>query len=114
MIDLYEVSRRLRGELQEYARQVVANAIQFTQFTRSTSSGEHDKVAGYRTEGYGEEPYDYETRRMQHLGFRSRPPANVWALRVASSGGATNNVTAAQHSADGHYNRAQGSGHHGQ
>jgi hypothetical protein len=98
MVDLYEVARQLRAELREYAHQVVANAIQFTQFTRSTSSGEHDKVAGYRTEGYGEQPYDYETRRMQHFGLRSRPPADVWALRVASSGGATNNVTVAEDS----------------
>jgi hypothetical protein len=98
MINVYDIARQLRADLQEYARQVVANAIQFTQFTRSTSSGEHDKVAGYRTEGSGEEPYDYETRRMQHFGFRSRPPADVWALRVASSGGATNNVTVAEDS----------------
>lgn len=98
MVDVFEWVQRLRAELREYARQVVANAIQFTQFTRSTSSGEHDKVAGYRTEGVGEEAYDYEVRRMQHFGFRSRPLKDVWTLRVAATGGPTNNVTVAEDS----------------
>jgi len=98
MSDFFERLHALRAELREYARQVVANAIQFTQVTRSTSSGEHDKVAGYRTEGVGEESYDYEVRRMQHFGFRSRPPKDVWALRVAATGGATNNATVAEDS----------------
>jgi phage gp45-like len=98
MIDIYDRLRELRTELAELARQLVANAIQFTQFTRSTSSGEHDKVAGYRTEGVGEQPYDYEVRRLQHFGFRSCPPSDVWAVRVAATGGATNNVTVAEDS----------------
>jgi phage gp45-like len=98
MIDLYARIRQLGSDLREYARQVVANAIQFTQFTLSTSSGEHDKVAGYRTEGAEEQPYDYEVRRVQHFGFRSRPPADVWAVRLAATGGATNNVTVGEES----------------
>ena len=98
MSDLYEYVARLRDELREVARQLVANAIQFTQLTRSTSSGEHDKVAGYRTEGADETSYDYEVRRLQHFGFRSRPPKDVWVLRVAASNGATNNATIAEDS----------------
>lgn len=98
MIDLYERLRQLGVELRDYARQLVANAIQYTQMTRSTSSGEQDKVAGYRSEGAGEQDYDYEVRRVQHFGFRSRPPANVWAVRLATTGGATNNVTVGEDS----------------
>lgn len=98
MTDVYERLRQLALELREHARQVVANAIQYTQVTRSTSSGEHDKVAGYRSEGAGEEDYDYEVLRVQHFGFRSRPPANVGAVRLATTGGATNNVTVAEDS----------------
>jgi phage gp45-like len=90
--------RQLRGELRELARQLVANAIQFTRFSLSTSSGEGDQVAGHKTEGAGEEEYDYEVRRLQHFGFRSRPPKDVWALRVAASGGATNGATVAEES----------------
>jgi phage gp45-like len=97
-MDLFEHVARLRADLREFARQLVANAIQFTQLTRSTSSGEHDKVAGYRTEGVGETAYDYEVRRLQHFGFRSRPPKDVWVLRVAATGGATNNATVAEDS----------------
>lgn len=98
MIDVYERLRQLGADLREYARQVVANTIQYTQVTRSTSSGEHDKVAGYRSEGAGEEDYDYEVRRVQHFGFRSRPPKDVWAVRLAMTGGATNNVTVGEDS----------------
>lgn len=98
MMDVYERIRQLGSELRDYARQLVANAIQYTHVTRSTSSGEHDKVAGYRTEGTSEREYDYEVRRVQHFGFRSRPPANVWAVRVAVTGGAANNVTVGEDS----------------
>lgn len=94
----FDELNRLRETLREYSRQLVANAIQFTQFTRSTSSGEHDKVAGYRSEGVGEEDYDYEVRRVQHFGFRSRPPKDVWTVRLATTGGATNNVTVGEDS----------------
>ena len=45
-MDIFERIAQLRAELYELARQLVANAIQFTQLTLSTSSGEHDKVAG--------------------------------------------------------------------
>jgi len=118
-MDLYEYVARVRAELRELARQLVANAIQFTALVRSTSSGEHDKVAGYRTEGASEPAYDYEVRRLQHFGFRSRPPKDVWVVRVAASGGPTNNVTVAEDStrfgpsdlADGEvalYNRVSG------
>lgn len=94
----FDELNRLRETLREFSRQLVANAIQFTQFTRSTSSGEHDKVAGYRSEGAGEEDYDYEVRRVQHFGFRSRPPKDVWTVRLATTGGATNNVTVGEDS----------------
>ncbi len=95
---IFDALRQLKAELREFVRQAVANAIQFTQFTLSSSSGERDKVAGHRTEGADEEPYDYEVRRLQHFGFRSRPPKDVWALRVAASGGATNGATVAEDS----------------
>lgn len=90
--------RQLRAELRTYVRQVVANAIQYTQFTLSGASGEHDKVAGHKTEGGDEQPYDYEVRRLQHFGLRSRPPKDVWTLRVAATAGSTNNVTVAEDS----------------
>ena len=95
---MHEVLRLLRAELRELIRQAVANAIQFTHVTASGSSGEHDQVAGHKTEGPGEEAYDYEVRRLQHFGFRSRPPSDVWVLRVAATGGATNGATVAEDS----------------
>ncbi len=55
-------------------------------------------MAGHKTGGAGEEEYDYEVRRLQHFGFRSRPPKDVWTLRVAASGGATNGATVAEDS----------------
>jgi phage gp45-like len=93
-----DVLRLLKAETRDLVRQVVANAIQFSRFTLSSSSGEHDQVAGHHTEGPDEESYDYEVRRLQHFGFRSRPPKDVWALRVAASGGATNGATVAEDS----------------
>jgi phage gp45-like len=90
--------RRLRAEAYLYARQAVANALQYTQFTLSGASGEHDKVAGHKTEGADEQLYDYEVRRLQHFGLRSRPPKDVWTLRVAATAGSTNNVTVAEDS----------------
>jgi phage gp45-like len=93
----YELLRQARAELRELVRQAVANALQFTRFTRTSSSGARDAVAGHPT-GPDEERYDYEVRRLQHFGFRSVPPADTLALRVAACGGATNGVTVAEDS----------------
>jgi len=93
----YELLRQARAEFRDLVRQMIANALQFTRFTRSSSSGARDAVAGHPT-GPDEERYDYEVRRLQHFGFRSVPPADTVALRVAACGGATNGVTVAEDS----------------
>jgi len=93
----YEALRHARTELRELVRQVVANALQFTRFTRTSSSGARDGVAGHPTSS-DEERYDYEVRRLQHFGFRSVPPADTVGFRIAACGGATNGVTVAEDS----------------
>lgn len=85
----------LRQELKEYVRQVVANVIQFTYVTVATATGHGDATEGYNTVS-GEPSSQYQTRRMQHFGFRSVPPAGTAAIRLHSNAGPSNAATVAE------------------
>lgn len=93
----YEDLKRIREELREQIRQARANAAQFTRITKASADGTKDSVHGHRTQGSGEQDYDFFVRRMQHFGFRSVPLAGVWAIRLPAGRGA-NGVTVAEDS----------------
>ncbi|HJU24544.1 MAG TPA: phage baseplate assembly protein [Casimicrobiaceae bacterium] len=89
--------RRMREELRELIRQEAANKIQFTRITKSSDTGQQDSVHGHQIEGSGEVNYDYFVRRFQHYGFRSRPPAGTWAIKI-NAGRSANAVIIAEDS----------------
>lgn len=97
-MDVREMIAQAKEELREEFRERLWNLVQFGPFTLSSSSGDGDKVEGFSNDGAGDKAYDYEVKRMQHFGLRTRPPKDVWAIRIGVGGGATNNVTVAEES----------------
>jgi phage gp45-like len=93
-----EAVAEAKAEMREQFREMIWNLVQFGPVSLSSSSGEDDKVEGLTKDGEDDKAYDYQVKRMQHFGFRSRPPKDVWAIRIGIGGGSTNNATVAEES----------------
>jgi|SRR5579885_474280 len=76
----------VRAMIREALDSALGGLVQITKWAYTTSSGLNDSTDGHRTQP-NEPTYHYPTRRMQHFGYRSRPPDGVDAVRVHSSGG---------------------------
>lgn len=83
----YELIRDLKEWAKGFVRErIAAGLVKYGAYTRSTASGEHDKISGYQTEGSDETPYDFEGRRVFPFGLRSRPPSGTWGVWVGRGG----------------------------
>jgi phage gp45-like len=89
----YDLIRALRAELKDWVRQkLAANLLKYGAYSRSSSSGEHDKISGYLTQGADEQPYDFEGRRVFPFGIRSVPPSGTWGVWLGKGGGSGDGV----------------------
>jgi len=89
-----------RSEIRDLIRQFIFNALEFTKYTLSSKLGDADKVAGHEKADRDDEEYDLDARRMQHFGFRSRPPKGTQCIRISVGGGATNSAIIAEDPGD--------------
>lgn len=96
MKTIQELERSLKEWVRERIRSALMAAIQFSQVERSTATGE-DSSSGYPKD-VGEPSSQYQHRRMQHYGFRSRPPAGVPIIRLHPAGGASQGASIAEDS----------------
>lgn len=82
-----------RQWIKEYVAAKVSAIVRASTVSRSTASGDGDKVDGHITfEDEAPGGYDYTVRRLWPFGIRSRPPVGVDAVVVHAFGGSTNGV----------------------
>ena len=89
----------LAARLQSYEQRIrafisqkVANIVQFAPISLATSNGLEDGLDGRPASQQSQRG----ARRVQHAGFRSRPPTNSQAVAIAVEGGATKLVVVAE------------------
>lgn len=92
-MDIPRLIREQIAALEQRLVQRIANQIQITTVSRSTAKGEEDGAEGWPDSG---KAYQRSTRRMQHFGFRSRPPKNSAAVMLLVGGGNASEVTVAE------------------
>ena len=85
--------RALVAQAKADVMQELRNVIAYSQVTRTTAAGLDD---GDAAAAPTIESYDNSVRRMQHAGFRSRPPVGARTLAVHPQGRATNAITVAE------------------
>ncbi len=92
---LGNIAAELRAYVDMKARAAIARLVHFTYFSGSSASGTSDTV-----ECDHEDPDagTYLVRRMQHFGFRSRPPKGVAVIRLGNYEAAGNSVIVAEES----------------
>lgn len=87
------------AELREYVNLKVSAAtarlFHFTYYTANSANGTEDQVVCDNQE---ESAGSYLVRRMQHFGFRSRPPKGVAVIRLGNHEAASNSVVIAEES----------------
>lgn len=89
-------SRLIRDKVSEAEARVMQftrNIVQVTTVTRSTAKGDEDGADGWPDAG---KAYQRSPRRMQHFGFRSRPPKNSAAVMLLVGGGNGSEITVAE------------------
>lgn len=79
----------LEQRLRMLIDQKTANVVYLSSVTLATSDGQEDGLAGRP----GPEQSQRTVRRIQHSGFRSRPPVQSRAVAVSVEGGATKMIT---------------------
>jgi phage gp45-like len=75
--------------------QATARLFHFTYYSGSSATGNQDQVVCDQND---QNSGSYAVQRMQHFGFRSRPPKNVWAIRLGNHEAASNSVVIAEDS----------------
>lgn len=92
-MDVPRLIRETVAAAEARVTQALRNLIQITTVSRSTAQGEADGADGWPDAG---KPYQRSTRRMQHFGFRSRPPKNTAAVMLLVGGSSSSEVTVAE------------------
>lgn len=83
----YALIRELKEWVKGYVREkIAAGLVKYGAYSRSTASGENDKISGYQTEGADEQAYDFEGRRVFPFGIRSLPPKGTWGVWIGKGG----------------------------
>ncbi len=95
MGNIGEMYAQLREYVDLRMRASIARLVHFTYFSGASSSGTEDSVECDHTDSNSG---SYAVRRMQHFGFRSRPPKGVAAIRLGNFEAASNSVVVAEDS----------------
>ncbi len=95
MGNIGEMYAQLRAYVDIRMRASIARLVHFTYFSGSSATGTGDSVECDHTD---EASGSYAVRRMQHFGFRSRPPKGVAAIRLGNFEAASNSVVVAEDS----------------
>src|SRR5579859_737668 len=85
--DDYRKFRELEDRLFDAVESVTTEMVKLLPYAVSTANSDTgvDKVQGYPTIG-GEQPYDFDGRRVWPFGLRSRPPKGVLAVWIGPPG----------------------------
>jgi hypothetical protein len=85
----------LRAYVDMRMRAAIARLVHFTYFSGNSATGTQDNVECDHSDP---DAGNYLVRRMQHFGFRSRPPSGVAAIRLGNFEAAGNSVVVAEDS----------------
>lgn len=82
-------------DIKDFLKNALKSIWSFTYYTGNSADGTKDSVAADKTDNNAP---SYSARRMQHFGFRSRPPSGVAAIRLGNWQAASNSVIIAEDS----------------